>query len=92
VDAVVHALDIRRPLGSAPDISPDAFRPAADFCVKSRRPASTMVGGSVRRRIDGGLRLVADGLGWSWVTGKRFGPPARRSSSYWPGGRFDPTS
>jgi hypothetical protein len=28
-----------------------------------------MVGGSVRRRIDG-LRLVADGLGWSWGDGQ----------------------
>ncbi len=68
VDAVVHALDIRRPLGSSRAIPGAAFRPAADFCADTGWPATVMVGGSVRKRISG-LRLVADGLDWSWGQG-----------------------
>lgn len=68
VDAVVHSLDIRRPLGEPRAIPREAFVPAADFCAGTRWPASLMVGGSVQKRI-GGLRLVADGLGWSWGEG-----------------------
>ncbi len=68
VDAVVHSLDIRRPLGQPRSIPQEAFGPAADFCVGTRWPASVMVGGSVRRRIEG-LRLVAEGLDWSWGDG-----------------------
>jgi uncharacterized protein (TIGR03083 family) len=68
VDAIVHPLDIRRPLGTHRPIPREAFGPAADFCAGTRWPASTMVGGSVRRRISG-LRLVADDLGWSWGEG-----------------------
>jgi uncharacterized protein (TIGR03083 family) len=68
VDAVVHQLDIRRPLGRPRPIPREAFGPAADFCAGTRWPASTMLGGSVRRRIRD-LRLVADGLDWSWGCG-----------------------
>jgi uncharacterized protein (TIGR03083 family) len=68
VDAVVHSLDIRRPLGRSRTIPADAFGPAADFCAGTRWPASVMVGGSVRKRI-GGLRLVADDQSWSWGDG-----------------------
>ena len=69
VDAVIHPLDIRRPLASHRPIPKDAFGPAADFCAGTRWPASMMVGGSVRRRIHG-LRLVANGLDWSWGHGR----------------------
>lgn len=68
VDAVVHALDIRRPLGSSRPVPRDAFAPAATFCAGTRWPASIMVGGNVRARILG-LRLVADDVDWSWGEG-----------------------
>jgi uncharacterized protein (TIGR03083 family) len=68
VDAVVHAVDIRRPLGRSRGIASDAFTPAADFCAGTRWPASVMVGGNVRKRI-GGLRLVTDDGSWSWGDG-----------------------
>lgn len=68
VDTVVHGLDIRRPLGARRAIPAAAFGPAADFCAVTRWPASVLVGGNVRRRIQG-LRLVADDLDWSWGQG-----------------------
>jgi uncharacterized protein (TIGR03083 family) len=68
VDAVVHPLDIRRPLGRPRAISRDAFAPAAAFCARTRWPASMMIGGNVRRRIHG-LHLVADDLDWAWGDG-----------------------
>jgi uncharacterized protein (TIGR03083 family) len=68
LDAVVHQLDVRRPLGRPRPVPPDAFAPAADFMAATRWPASVMVGGSVRRRI-AGFRLVVDHAGWSWGTG-----------------------
>jgi uncharacterized protein (TIGR03083 family) len=64
VDAVVHGLDIRRPLGRTHVLTEDAFGPAADFCAATRWPASMMVGGNVRARI-ARLRLVADDVDWS---------------------------
>lgn len=63
-DAVVHALDIRRPLSRPRPIPPAAFRPTADFCAGVRWPLSIPVGGSARKRI-AGLRVVADDLVWS---------------------------
>lgn len=63
-DAVVHALDIRRPLGRPRAIPEEAFRVTADFFAGARWPLTIVIGGSVRRRI-AGLRLVADGGGWS---------------------------
>ncbi len=68
VDAVVHALDIRRPLDRPRVMAPDVFARTATFCARTRWPASVVVGGNVRRRIRG-LRLVADGLDWSWGDG-----------------------
>lgn len=59
VDAVVHAVDIRRPLGRSRAIDPTVFRVAADFCAGARWPSSTMLGGGGTRRVQG-LRLVAD--------------------------------
>ncbi|MDX6300278.1 MAG: hypothetical protein QOF53_1492 [Nocardioidaceae bacterium] len=68
VDAVVHAVDIRRPLDRPRAIPPEAFAPAARFCARTRWPASLMIGGNVRARIRG-LRLVADDLDWAWGDG-----------------------
>jgi uncharacterized protein (TIGR03083 family) len=68
VDAVVHALDIRRPLGQSRAITPEAFQIAADFCAKTRWPGSAMLGGSVQQRIRG-IRLVANDYEWSWGQG-----------------------
>ena len=64
VDAVVHALDVRRPLGDHRAIPADAFGPAADFCANTRWPASIMLGGWDRKRI-AGVRLVAEDQDWS---------------------------
>ncbi len=63
-DAVVHALDIRRPLNKPRPIPQGAFGPTADSFAGLRWPLSISVGGNARKRIDG-LRLVADDLDWS---------------------------
>lgn len=68
-DAVVHQLDVRRPLGSSRPVPPEAFRSAADFSAGARWPASMLLGGSVSSRIQG-LRLVADDHDWSWGAGE----------------------
>jgi uncharacterized protein (TIGR03083 family) len=75
VDAVVHGLDIRRPLGVHRRIPAEAFRPAADQCARTRWPASAMLGGSVRKRIDG-LRLVAEDVAWSHGSGPEVHGPS----------------
>jgi uncharacterized protein (TIGR03083 family) len=63
-DALVHGIDIRRPLGRSREIPPAAFVPTADWQAGVRWPMTVPVGGSVRRRI-AGVRLVADDLDWS---------------------------
>ena len=63
-DAVVHALDIRRPLHKPRPIPRAAFVPVADFNVGLRWPLSIPIGGGARSRI-AGLRLVAEDLDWS---------------------------
>jgi len=63
-DAIVHGLDIRRPLHRERPISLRAFTPVADYLVGTRWPGSTVVGGSARRRIEG-VSLVADDIGWT---------------------------
>jgi len=74
-DAVVHQLDIRRPLGRPRTIPPEAFRRAATFFAGTGFPGSVVVGGNVRRRV-AGLRLVADDVDWSHGEG----PEVRGSS------------
>lgn len=64
VDAVVHALDVRRPLGDHRAVPAAAFGPTADFCANTRWPASLMLGGAGRKRI-AGVRLVAEDQDWS---------------------------
>ncbi|WP_432938610.1 maleylpyruvate isomerase family mycothiol-dependent enzyme [Kribbella sp. CA-253562] len=68
VEALVHAIDIRRPLGLATPISTEAFRPAADTSVGMRWPLTALVGGNARKRI-AGVRLVAQGHDWSYGDG-----------------------
>jgi uncharacterized protein (TIGR03083 family) len=64
-DTLVHGLDIRRPLGKAGlPLQPEPFSLAADWTTGLRWPSTLVIGGSVRRRIDG-VRLVADDLEWS---------------------------
>ena len=61
-EIVVHAEDIRRPLGLESDTSSDAVAACLEMYSKSSFP----VGG--KKRIDG-LRLVADDIDWSHGTG-----------------------
>ncbi len=63
VDAVVHALDVRRPLGRPRPVPPEAFGPVADFCAGARFPSSMLLGGPVRHRL-AGIRLVAQDQDW----------------------------
>jgi uncharacterized protein (TIGR03083 family) len=64
VDAVVHGLDVRRPLGLSRPVPPEAFHPVADFCAGARWPSSMLLGGPARRRL-AGLRLVAEDQEWA---------------------------
>ena len=62
-DAVVHGLDIRRPLGRTRPVPEDAFRLTAEWCAGLGWPMSGPLG-SVNRRLRG-LRLVAVDTDWS---------------------------
>ncbi|TWD72463.1 uncharacterized protein (TIGR03083 family) [Kribbella amoyensis] len=64
VDAVVHQIDIRHPLGKPRAIPVAAFRDVADFSLSLRWPLNLSVGGSARKRV-AGVRLVAIGYDWS---------------------------
>lgn len=75
-DAIVHGLDIRRPLGRPRPVPPEAFVRMADWHVGLRWPTTVPVGGSLRRRL-GEVRLVADDADWSWGDG----PELRGSST-----------
>lgn len=68
VDAVVHELDVRRPLGRPSVLAEPVFRLTADFLLAARWPLPVLVGGDPRRRI-GGVRLVADGTTWTYGEG-----------------------
>lgn len=63
-DAVVHGLDVRRPLGLPGDVPWQALAPVADFTLRTPWPMNTVVGGSARRRV-AGLRLVATDADWT---------------------------
>jgi uncharacterized protein (TIGR03083 family) len=63
-DAVVHGLDVRRPLGLPGLVPPEALAPLADFTLGTPWPLNTVVGGSARRRV-AGVRLVATDVAWS---------------------------
>jgi uncharacterized protein (TIGR03083 family) len=68
VDAVVHAIDVRRPLGKPRDVSSEVFALVADCSVGLRWPMNVSVGGNARKRL-AGLRLVAEGYDWSYGEG-----------------------
>lgn len=63
-DAVIHPLDVRRPLASHRLVPEEAFGPVAELLAHTRWPASLVLGGSGHHRIRG-LRLVADDRDWS---------------------------
>jgi uncharacterized protein (TIGR03083 family) len=75
LDAVVHGLDVRRPLGIPREIPAESFRRVADFAATARWPTSMLLGGGARDRI-AGLRLVTEGQ--DWATGD--GPEVRASA------------
>jgi uncharacterized protein (TIGR03083 family) len=64
VDAVVHELDIRRPLGRPRAIAEPMLCLAADFLLAARWPLPVLVGGNPQRRVRG-VRLVATGTAWT---------------------------
>lgn len=64
VDAVVHGLDVRRPLGRSRPVPAEVFRPVADFCAGARFPTSMLLGGAARHRL-AGIRLVAEDQDWA---------------------------
>lgn len=67
VDAVVHGLDVRRPLGAARTVPQEAFARVADFCAGARWPSSMLLGGAAAQVA--GVRLVADGQDWATGAG-----------------------
>lgn len=74
-DAVVHGLDVRRPLGLARPVPAEILDPIARFVLRTPWPLDTVVGGDAARRV-AGVRLVADDAGWSHGEG----PEVRASS------------
>lgn len=75
VDAVVHGLDVRVPLGLHRDIDPEAFRLIADWTIASRWPMTIPVGGNPRKRLHA-TRLVATDADWAWGEGEEVREPA----------------
>lgn len=74
-DAVVHGLDVRRPLGLPGQVPLESLAPLAEFALGTPWPMNAVVGGSARRRI-AGVRLVATDT--DWVHGD--GPEVRGSA------------
>lgn len=74
-DAVVHGLDIRRPLERTGPIAPEVFGLVADAVLAMRWPVTISIGGSPRDRV-AGVRLLNDETGWSHGAG----PEARAGS------------
>ena len=56
-DAIVHGIDVRRPLGLAHTFPPAAVGPVAAFALATPWPLDAVIGGAARRRVRG-LRLV----------------------------------
>lgn len=67
-DAVVHGLDVRRPLGLPGQVPPESLAPLADFTLGTPWPLNAVVGGSARRRV-AGVRLVASDTDWAYGEG-----------------------
>lgn len=75
VDAVVHSLDIRRPLGRSAPLSEPAFRRTAAFFTGLRWPMTMPIGDRNRGRI---ARLRLEALDLDWASGQ--GPEVRGSA------------
>lgn len=67
-DAVVHGLDVRRPLGLPGEVPPETLAPLADFTLSTPWPMNAVVGGSARRRV-AGVCLVATDADWTYGDG-----------------------
>jgi uncharacterized protein (TIGR03083 family) len=67
-DAVLHDLDVRRPLGRPCQVEESLFRLTADFLVAARWPLAVLLGGDPRRRVRG-VRVTATGTTWAFGTG-----------------------
>src|SRR5687767_10827916 len=67
-DAVVHGLDVRRPLGLPGRVPTESLAPLADFSLGTLWPMNIVVGGSARRRVSG-VGLVATDLDWTHGAG-----------------------
>lgn len=63
-DAVVHGLDVRRPLGLPGQVPSESLAPLADFALGTPWPLTAVVGGSARRRV-ANVRLVAADTDWA---------------------------
>lgn len=74
-DAVVHGLDVRRPLGLPGQVPPESLAPLADFVLGTPWPMNAVIGGSAKRRV-AGVRLVATDVDWTHGAG----PDARGSA------------
>jgi uncharacterized protein (TIGR03083 family) len=68
VDAVIHDLDCRRPLGRPCEVEESLFRLTADFLLAARWPLAVLLGGDPRRRVRG-VRLTATGSRWTSGSG-----------------------
>jgi hypothetical protein len=67
-DAVVHGLDVRRPLGLPGQVPTEALGALAEFALGTPWPMNAVVGGSARRRV-AGVRLVATDTDWTHGSG-----------------------
>ena len=67
-DAVVHGMDVRRPLGLPARVPVEALGPLAEFGLGTPWPMNVFVGGSARRRV-AGVRLVATDADWTHASG-----------------------
>jgi uncharacterized protein (TIGR03083 family) len=63
-DAVIHGLDVRRPLGLPGQVPVESLPPLSDLALGTPWPMNAVVGGSARRRV-AGVRLVATDTEWS---------------------------
>lgn len=73
-DALVHAIDVRRPLGLSHPVPPSGVGPVADFALATPWPLTAVIGGSTRRRVRG-LRLVVPEADWSHGSGPEVSLP-----------------
>jgi uncharacterized protein (TIGR03083 family) len=74
-DAVVHGIDVRRPLGLVRPVSAEVLAPVADFVLRTPWPLNGVVGGNAARRV-AGVRLVASDVDWA----RGAGPDVRASA------------